>query len=482
MLWQGKAAQVPAAFGRPPERADMVRPLAGEAGAARLRSLCQDRRGALEHFPAALRRVAAVARAWGDDPSLPPWRADETLAPVEAARFVRAQSSWGWASRLVGRSGTCFSLGLTPERCARCADSGAERDGGADRYDCQLRVALRAHWRRQDVFAAAAALSLALVLVGAAWGSRLLRARRRFGAWLADSRRTLGRAGVAAAPRRLRLLFPRLWRTLLVRLPATPDWERWGPRAVLVRAERETLSARDVDEAAAQARSEGLSLALLAHGEDASPELGAARAMLDWAGERRAGGAGAARVDGPAGLGAQPGRPLGSGGADLAARQPLRGARAHHLGEPVLRPRAAGLGAARRGAVRRLDPGDRPAAHGQVLGGAGGGAPAQRALGLRGLRRLPPRDGLRRARRGGHRGAALPVPAPVRERARAPGAQVPPPGDGELDSSRLAGWFASFGRSCQEATRQPAATRWSSSTSWSRPSASARSGSSAPWT
>src|SRR5690606_12694689 len=115
------------------------------------------------------------------------------------------------------------------------------------------------------------------------WGRELVRVRASHGRWLDEARAALSRAGLEAGPRPLRLLFPRRYRTLVLTLPQTPDWERWGRRAVIVRAERGGLAARDVDEAASLARQIGSELALVVHDEHVSPELGAVRAMLDWA-------------------------------------------------------------------------------------------------------------------------------------------------------------------------------------------------------
>lgn len=279
-LWQGKAAKIPAAFGRPPERADMVRIAAGEGGLAHLRALCDDRRGGQEQFPAELKRLVEVAVAWGEDPVLPPWRVSVgELLPREQLRFERAGSLLGWLKALVSRKGTCSALGLSNERCMQCVAGGAQ----PSRYDCLLRGDLRARWDRWNANAFALSFLLALGVAGLVWGRRLTHERGRFAAWLTTARATFDRAGLSAAPRRWRLLFPRRYRTLRLSLPETPDWERWGRRAVVVRAERGALTAREVDEAAALARGEGAGLALLVHDVGASPALGAVRSILDWA-------------------------------------------------------------------------------------------------------------------------------------------------------------------------------------------------------
>ena len=279
-LWQGKAAKIPAAFGRPPERSDMVRIAPGEGGLAHLRALCEDRRGGPEQFPSDLKRLVEVAVAWGEDPVLPPWRANAgDLVPREQVRFDRAGSLWGWVRGLTSRKGTCGALGLSNERCMQCLAGGTQ----PGRYDCVLRGALRTRWDRWNANALALLLLFGLGLLGLVWGRRLTRERRRFGGWLASARAAFERAGLSAAPRPLRLLFPRRYRTLSLSLPSTPDWERWGKRAVVVRAQRGALSAREVDEAAALARGEGAGLALLVHDVGASPALGAVRSILDWA-------------------------------------------------------------------------------------------------------------------------------------------------------------------------------------------------------
>jgi len=276
-LWQGKGAVVPAAFGRPPERAEVVR-VDGVGGTAQLRAMCDDRRGSLSAFAEALAPLAQVAALWGDDPALPPWRAGPGFEPLERARLRSASTAEGWVRALASRSGTCASLGLSSERCARCVG-----EVSGLRYDCQARVALRARWRAWSRLALGAALLLCFGGAGLVWARRLTRARARYGAWLSSSRAALARAGLRASPLRFRHLLPRRHRMLRLELPATADWERWGKRAVVVRAERGALSARDVDEAAGLARSVGSELSILVHDEEVSPELGAVRAMLDWA-------------------------------------------------------------------------------------------------------------------------------------------------------------------------------------------------------
>lgn len=279
-LWEGKAPRIPEAYGRTPEQADTVRLAAGEGGLSHLRALCEDRRGTPERFPEDLRRLVQVALAWGDSPVVSPWRANlETLAPREQARFERAAGLWGWVRGLVSGRGTCAALGLSGERCLQCVAGGAT----PSRYDCQLRASLRARWDRWSAGAVALALVVFLGGAGLVWGRRLRRERRRYAGWLGSAKDAFGRAGLTAQPRRLRLLLPRRYRTLILSLPRTPDWERWGRRAVVVRAGKGTLSAREVDEAASLARRVGAGLALLVHDEGASPALGAVRALLDWA-------------------------------------------------------------------------------------------------------------------------------------------------------------------------------------------------------
>jgi len=279
LLWQGHSAEVPAAFGRSPERADVVRVEGGEGGAAKLRALCDDRRGAFEAFPGALQQVAQVAARWGDDPALPPWRAaGDPPRPLEQARLARATTLSGWTHARLRRITTCQALGISAERCARCV---VHADPA--RYDCEARNRVRASWSAWDRRAAAALGAGVLLVIAGLWLFRLGRARSRYAAWLAGSREALARAGLRASARRLRHLLPRRYRMLVLELPRGPDWERWGKRAAVVRAERGGLSARDVDEAASLTRAVGSELCVLVHDEDASPELGAVRAMLDWA-------------------------------------------------------------------------------------------------------------------------------------------------------------------------------------------------------
>src|SRR5690606_16024896 len=85
-------------------------------------------------------------------------------------------------------------------------------------------------------------------------------------------------------PDPLRWVFPSRFQVLTADLPSDPAWERWGKRAVLLRASAGRLvHARDVNRTAQAAHAAGAEFALLVHDAAASLDLAAVRAVLEWA-------------------------------------------------------------------------------------------------------------------------------------------------------------------------------------------------------
>jgi hypothetical protein len=277
-LWKGASATLPGSFPGPPTVDDAVHLLAEapRSNMSRLRSSCQDRLGGSRGFPAAVRKLATLGRGLGEDPALPPWRLAPTLEPRELEQARRGVGAKPWLSSMVEPYAACSVLQLSPERCAAC---GNLPDGS--RYDCSLLADLQQSWQRKTralVLWLLSMLALALLL---AWGLRLKRASSAHGSWLAETRRFLQSIGLEPKSDRLRYLLPSRFSQLVVRLPETPAWERWGRSAAVIRSDR--LQARDVNRAALAAKACGAELALLVHEDESSPELGAVRAILELA-------------------------------------------------------------------------------------------------------------------------------------------------------------------------------------------------------
>ncbi len=280
-LWEGKRAGIAASFARPPGPGEMVEALEGHATTpmGRLRVLCDERRGG-PGFPAQVAAIAELAPGLGERPEASPWRVDRgTGLPIEQVRFAAAARAGAWVRNLFARRTPCAALSLGAERCAACS---AARSPGA--FDCDLLRRLDHTWSRRQriLWISLACLAAAVLLV--TWSGRMWSAWRRFGSWAARLRAHLESIGIPAAQERWSWLLPSRLQSVIVELPSTPAWDRWGRRALVYRSEgRARVVDRDVNRAATRARAEGAELTIMAHDDGASPDLGAVRALLEWA-------------------------------------------------------------------------------------------------------------------------------------------------------------------------------------------------------
>lgn len=284
-LWQGKEASIEAAFARPPASAELVAVVDGFAGTpmSRLRRLCDERHGG-GSFPDGLRPFAELVAAMGERTEESPWRVQRvTGIPLEQARFDVAARPAAWLRNLFARDTPCAALGLPAHRCAACA---ADRQPSS--FDCGLLRDLEqrwARWQRVLWVSLASLLGVALLLT---WSIRMSLAWRRFGAWSRLVRGHLDGIGIRTARHPLTPLIPSRVQEVRFELPATPVWDRWGRRAIVRHAEGGArILDRDVNGAATRARAAGVDLTILAHDDAASPDLGAVRAMLEWAARGR---------------------------------------------------------------------------------------------------------------------------------------------------------------------------------------------------
>jgi len=281
LMWEGKAASIDGSFARPPSIDEMVVAKAMPPTAMwRLRAHCEERRGAPASFPDAIATLARFARVFGEGTDRPPFRVHpETSKPVELVRFESAQGSRPWLSHVAGGASACNLLGLGDERCRVCA-SGSE----TATYDCALVARLEESWSTRTRNLLIAIAGLAIALVGAVWLGRLRIARRRYAAWAEDTATFFDGIGLACRSDRWRYVLPSRFDALELSVPSDPAWERWGSKAVVVRVPPGTrVLERDVNHAAFVARRLNASVVLLEHDDEASPDLSAVRAMLEWA-------------------------------------------------------------------------------------------------------------------------------------------------------------------------------------------------------
>lgn len=282
-LWHGQSPRIPASFPRPPGAQELVELHPGAAGLPmqQLREACGSRRGSLRAFPAALARIADLAAGFGESVAASPWRLDHKAGrPIEAARLGKALRGRGWLRHLVTRQSACEALGVGAQRCQTCTSA----PHGGPYYHCALIRMVASTWAARTRILLGSGASLASLILFVVWGLRLRREIKSHGAWARQSAEALSAIEVTARPSRLRYLTPRRFSLLHVELPAGAAWERWGRRAVVVRADAgSTVRDRDVNRAAALAKAEGAQVALLIHDEGAAPDLSAVRALLDWA-------------------------------------------------------------------------------------------------------------------------------------------------------------------------------------------------------
>ncbi len=281
-LWSGDEARALGSYPRPPSAQTLVQVDKSQAfrPTKTLRILCETRVGSIQNFSDNLLRVAKVASAAGEDTSKAPWRMSTTGdVAEETARHAQALPFPAWFWYRVRGERPCDVLGLDAQTCRLC-----ERGGASKRFDCALLGSLKSRWQRLGRVAYGAGGGLIVLVVGLLWSLHMGRALRAFGSWRRELRGHLLNMGLSVAADGKRFLFPSRMGSLLVNLPTDAAWERWGLRAVMTRAEvGSVVTARDVTRAALAARVQGAELAVLCHHEGASPDLGAVRAILDWA-------------------------------------------------------------------------------------------------------------------------------------------------------------------------------------------------------
>ncbi|HEX3769757.1 MAG TPA: ATP-binding protein, partial [Polyangiaceae bacterium] len=283
MLWLGQAVSVAGAFARPPAP-DTMLTLEKRAQAtplAELRTDCEDRRGRPDSFPSDLEALTAIARGFDESPEASPWRADpRTGRPAEAERFDEASTYDAWMRHVSARDSSCRTLGMSDARCDRCA---AAPPGTL--YDCDLDRRLEARWSQHQRVTLAAAAGVAGLLGLIIWGLRMIRARRVFTGWSKETRDRLDALGLPARPDPMRAVLPSRNDALRIDLPADAAWERWGTQAAVVRVpDPLKLREHDIVHAVQVAQRLAARVVFLLHDDAASLDLGAVRAILDWAG------------------------------------------------------------------------------------------------------------------------------------------------------------------------------------------------------
>lgn len=291
LLWEGKAASIDGSFARPPSLDEMV--VAKDMPPTpmwRLRAHCEERRGAPTTFPEAIDSLARYGRFFGEGSDRAPYRVDAAKSkPFELVRYEASQGLEPWVSHLASGLSSCTAVGLDDARCKMCT-TGAE----AARYDCTLAGRLDESWSTKTRNAIMAVVGAVALLVFATWARRMRRARKTYATWSDDSATFFGGIGLVCRADRWRALLPSRLDALELVLPSDAAWERWGKRAAVVRAPPGTrVLERDVNHAAFVARRLGASVVLLEHDDEASPDLSAVRAILEWAAK---GGSRAAQI------------------------------------------------------------------------------------------------------------------------------------------------------------------------------------------
>jgi hypothetical protein len=279
-LWEGESATLPNSFATPPSVEDTVQLVQGapETAMSELRSLCDARVGPRDAFAVSVRELGGVARKFGENPTLGPWKLDATtLEPREKPSAARGETMLAWLESLTHREAACSLLGFDDARCRECRSA-----PNGSLYDCTLMRDVEDSWTRRTrklLFWSLLGATLGLILL---WGMRLRRALRRHSGWRARASSRFDRLELELKPDRLRYLLPSRLGHLEVALPHSPAWGRWGGHAAIVRAEGAILHERDVNRAGSIARSLKSALALVVHDDLAAPDLGAVRAVLEW--------------------------------------------------------------------------------------------------------------------------------------------------------------------------------------------------------
>ncbi len=282
LLWEGKSASIDGAFVHPPSPDEAVGTDKDAPATlmARLRAHCEERRGDPATFADALSRLALFARGFGEGTDGPPFRVDaRSSRPVEAVRYDASQTTGEWFSHVSRGGSACALIGLTDARCLRCGELASDAA-----YDCALVLRLQETWSTRSRKLVGSLLLLAALFGAAVWARRLRAARTSYASWARDTSAFFEAIGLSSRADRLRNLLPSRYDALELALPSDAAWEQWGTTALVVRTPKGTrVLERDVNHAAFVARRAGASVVLLEHDDDASPDLSAIRAMLEWA-------------------------------------------------------------------------------------------------------------------------------------------------------------------------------------------------------
>ncbi|MGH7272821.1 MAG: ATP-binding protein, partial [Polyangiaceae bacterium] len=248
---------------------------------AELRAACNARRGTQDAFPANLEALTRLARGFGESIAGDPWRADgDSGAPVEAQRFLSSATLRGWASHVISRESSCRSLRVSDARCEKCIMLPR-----GSFYDCDLQARLDQRWTEYARVTGGVLAGLFALFGLALWAARMRVARGSFNVWAGDTRARLGMLGLLASPDPLRIILPSRNDVLRVDLPIDAAWERWGRHACVVRVhDLVKVQEGDVRHAVDVCHRVGARVVILLHADSASLDIGAVRAVLDWAG------------------------------------------------------------------------------------------------------------------------------------------------------------------------------------------------------
>lgn len=276
LMWSGASLSLPESPTEPVHVDDEAEPTA----MAQLRTACDERRGTGPAFEEALSSWVAIGSALGESVGRSPWRADAaTGRPIEKSRAQVAARYESWLKHVINQESACDALSLAATRCEECSEATA-----GTRYDCDAEHTLSDEWARYRRFTRSLMVLLAVLAFALTWGVRQLRARRAFAGPMKLIRESLDALGVAAAPDGWRHLFPSRHDTLHLELPRVPAWERWGTDAcALYCPGSPAVREADVNHAAQVAQRESVRVVFLLHPDSGAPDLGAVRAILDWA-------------------------------------------------------------------------------------------------------------------------------------------------------------------------------------------------------
>src|SRR5690606_20790138 len=281
-LWAGAAATIGDSFSTAPTTEDAIRLIdcAPPPHVKRLRDLCAERVGKGRAFAQAVGELSALGQILGENPTLSPWFLNaQRERPFEDEYATRADNTAAWLQSFTQKNAACTLLELSESRCNACRQKGMAEAN----YDCATMASMQASWNHRTKTWLVRILGAAGVIVLFIWGIRLRRAKARHGAWLDETRAHLASLGLVAQADRLRYVFPSRLSHFTVKLPDSAGGERIGTVAVVMRVTRPQLQDGDVNHAARLGQRYGASLALLVHDENTSPDLGAVRAMLEWA-------------------------------------------------------------------------------------------------------------------------------------------------------------------------------------------------------